>query len=240
MIGPSHTNTDVNERFVRSGAFAALLGVGVLLIATLAHPSNSDPNDALAAFAEYANDHQWFWSHLGQFIGFVLLSWALNVAARTFEPVPSLFGEFSRIGATAMVAIAAVLQAVDGVALKRAVDRLAINVADVNNNNFATALAIRDIEIGLAALLSITTGLTLVSITAGIFTKNKAKGSLLVACSVLSTSLMLISGVTQAIYGFSQTAMNLSMAASGTALAFALTLAVELLKIANGNRAPQV
>jgi hypothetical protein len=238
VIGPSHTNTDVNERVVRSGAFAALLGVGVLLIATLSRPSNSDPNDSLAAFAEYANDHQWFWSHLGQFIGFVLLSWALNVAARTFEPGPSLFGEFSRIGATAMVAIAAVLQAVDGVALKRAVDRLAINVADVNNNAFATALAIRDIEIGLAALLSITTGLTLVSITVGIFTKNNSKGSLLVACSVLSTSLMLISGVTQAIYGFSQTAMNLSMAASGTALAFALTLAVELLKIANGNRAP--
>lgn len=53
----------------RLGAVAALGGAILLFVSTLLHPLDSDPNAPRAAFAEYAADSLWVWSHLGQFLG---------------------------------------------------------------------------------------------------------------------------------------------------------------------------
>ena len=59
------------QLFARVGAAAAPVGAVVLFVSTLLHPMSVDPNDAAAAFAEYAADPFYVWSHMGQFVGFV-------------------------------------------------------------------------------------------------------------------------------------------------------------------------
>jgi hypothetical protein len=49
----------------RVGGIAAIVGIVIVLFATLAHPMGEDPADAPAAFAEYAADRYWMVSHLG-------------------------------------------------------------------------------------------------------------------------------------------------------------------------------
>ena len=67
----------------RIGAVSAVAGAVVLLIATLVHPFESDPNIDRLAFAEYAADSLWVWSHLGQFLGVAILGVALVALAGT-------------------------------------------------------------------------------------------------------------------------------------------------------------
>jgi hypothetical protein len=45
----------------------------------------ADPNDALAAFAEYAADHFWVASHLTQLLGVTLIVAALLVLGQQLE-----------------------------------------------------------------------------------------------------------------------------------------------------------
>jgi|SRR3954463_14712176 hypothetical protein len=68
------------------GAIAAFVGVVLLIISTLLHSFDSDPSDAPAAFAEYATDSHYVWSHLGQFVGFFGLGIGLVAFAATLEP----------------------------------------------------------------------------------------------------------------------------------------------------------
>jgi hypothetical protein len=53
------------------GAIAAPVGAVLLLVSTLLHPLGADPADAPAAFAEYASDPHYVWTHLGQLAGFM-------------------------------------------------------------------------------------------------------------------------------------------------------------------------
>lgn len=115
----------------RIGAISAPLGAVVLLVATMVHPMGADPNDASAAFAEYAADPSWVWSHLGQFAGVAVLGMALIGLAATFEAGRA--AAWSRIGVAgtaATIAMAAALQAVDGAALKVTVDRWSAATAE--------------------------------------------------------------------------------------------------------------
>jgi hypothetical protein len=52
---------------------SAIAGAAMLFIGTYLHPQQADPNDAVAAFAEYAADQLWVASHLLQLAGFVLI-----------------------------------------------------------------------------------------------------------------------------------------------------------------------
>jgi hypothetical protein len=72
----------------RIGAVAAPTGAVLLLVSTLLHPLGADPNDAPAAFAEYAADPFYVWSHIGQFAGFALIGTAL-VALAARPPGPA-------------------------------------------------------------------------------------------------------------------------------------------------------
>src|SRR5215472_2422979 len=108
----------------RIGAVAAVSGAVTLFVATLLHPMTADPNDAAAAFAEYAAAPSWVASHLGQFVGIVLLGVALVALAATLEEgAPSAWARVGVVGVAASIAATAALQAVDGVALKVMVDR---------------------------------------------------------------------------------------------------------------------
>jgi hypothetical protein len=101
----------------------ALVGSVLLFVETSLHPLQADPNEAVAAFTEYAADHLWVASHLTQLGGVALMVTALLFLAHQLELVSGRgWARIAAGGAVASLAVATVLQAVDGIALKRLVD----------------------------------------------------------------------------------------------------------------------
>jgi hypothetical protein len=104
-------------------AIAAISGSLFLLIGTFFHPMEADPNIPLASFTEYAADRNWVASHLMQLTGMALMVAALVLLSQRMATgqakVVAILGE---IGAVVGLAVAAALQAVDGIALKAMVN----------------------------------------------------------------------------------------------------------------------
>ena len=212
----------------RLGSVAALVGAAVLFGSTLLHPLGSDPSDAAAAFAEYALDSLWLWSHIGQFAGIAALVVALVALASTLDPGPS--AAWSRIGlagAAATLAVAAAVQAVDGVALKLMVDRWAASTGAAQVLAYEGAFAVRQIEIGLASFLSLVSGLTLTAFGLAMFLSRRYPGWL-GALGLLGGLGTVVAGTAQASTGFSGVAMTLSMLASTVLLLWAILTGVLL------------
>ncbi len=146
---------------------ATLLFVGILLsfLAGILHPDRENANNHSAAFAEYANSGSWTAIHLGQFAGMaviiaglLVLFFALNVHAGT----PGWAGRFGAVSAVVTLALYGVLQAVDGVALKQAVDAW-VRAPDAEKAaRFASAEAIRWLEWGVRSYQSFMLGLAFV------------------------------------------------------------------------------
>ena len=112
-----------DRNLLRIGGAAAVVGAILLFIGTFLHPAQADPNDALAAFQEYAADDLWVASHLTQFFGFALIVAGLVALSRSLSTgVTAGLARLAVAGAVASLALVAVMQAVDGVALKVMVD----------------------------------------------------------------------------------------------------------------------
>lgn len=206
------------QSLARIGAIAALAGVVVLAVATMLHPMDADPNDPRTAFAEYAADPIWVWSHLGQFLGIAALGAALIGLGATFERGrAAAWGRLGLAGAAVTVAVAGALQAVDGVALKVMVDRWAAATGEERALAFETALAVRQIEIGLASLLSISFGLTTV-VFAIVLLLSVRYPPWLGATGLLGGLGSILAGAAQASTGFSELAMMTSMLAGAVLL----------------------
>jgi hypothetical protein len=145
----------------RVGPSAAALGAVTLFVGTWLHPMTADPNLPLAAFTEYAAAPHWVAVHLLQLAGVGLITGALVLlGAKLSEGPAAECAAFALSGAVASLAVASALQAVDGVALKAMVDRWASSVGPERAGLFQAALAVRQIELGLAAITSVTFGLT--------------------------------------------------------------------------------
>jgi hypothetical protein len=84
----------------------------------------ADPNIPLAAFTEYAADRNWIASHLMKLSGMALIVAALVLLSQRMEGgqarVVAVLGD--EIGAVVGLAVAAALQATDGLALKAMVN----------------------------------------------------------------------------------------------------------------------
>ena len=146
----------------RLGALALPLGVIVLAVSEVFHPSREDPMDNVAVFREYANSDIWTTVHLGEYFGFLLLLGgliALYYSLRTGAGAG--LAPFGLAAALTAAASFTVLQAVDGIALKRAVDAWVSAPAGQESAAFAAAEAIRWIEMGMNSLSYFLAGLTL-------------------------------------------------------------------------------
>lgn len=151
--------TKTQDRLV---AMLALLGALLLIAGTLLHPSGADPAVPDAAFAEYAADPFWVTSHLTQLAGVALmLSSQVLLAACITDQRHRPLAQLALMGAAASLAAAAILQAVDGVALKPMVDAWAVAPDSAKPMAMQAALAVRHIEIGLAAVFGLVGGLTI-------------------------------------------------------------------------------
>ncbi|MDQ0825541.1 putative membrane protein [Arthrobacter sp. B2I5] len=149
-----------------------LAGVVVSLVAGLLHAESHDANDHLESFTAYANSGIWTTVHLGQFVGMALVgaglvSLATGLASWGTAPGVQLrplgwAARFGAVSAAAAVALYAALQAVDGVALKQAVDAWAAAPEPEKAARFATAEGIRWLEWGMRSYQSILLGAALV------------------------------------------------------------------------------
>ena len=212
------------RHLARIGATAAVIGAVTLFVATLLHPMSADPNDAPAAFAEYAADRLWVASHLGQFVGIAILGVALVALGSAMEPGPAAaWARIGIVGTAASVAAAAALQAVDGVALRMMVIRWAQASDDARARAFEGAFAVRQVEIGMASLLSVLFGLTL-SVFGVAMLRSRQFPGWLGALGLLGGLVTVAAGVAQAYTGFSPLAMNLGMPAGCALLLWALVV----------------
>ena len=113
---------------VRLAALLMAAGQVVFILSTLLH-AGGDANDHQSIFLTYAHDAKWSGVHLGQFISMAIFLGGLNVLNLSTQESSSIGRIVAALsGATTIVALSlyGVLQAVDGVALKHAVDALAI------------------------------------------------------------------------------------------------------------------
>jgi hypothetical protein len=121
--------------------------------------------DNPAVFMEYAQSDSWIAVHLAQWFAALLIIGGLLAVYHSIITKPGSAAGVARFGLAAAVLTGAsitMLQAVDGVALKWAVDAWASAPADQEAAAFAAAEALRWTEYGLQGYSNILLGLTLV------------------------------------------------------------------------------
>jgi len=167
MDAPERTTRQVggdDAITTRLGAVALPLGILVLVVAEIFHPSREDPMDFPAVFREYAHSNIWTTDHLAEYFGFLLLLGGLVALYYSVSARPGVGAGLAPFGLAAAVTTTAsftVLQAVDGIALKRAVDAWASAPVDQKAAAFAAAEALRWTEIAMNSLSFFLAGLTL-------------------------------------------------------------------------------
>jgi hypothetical protein len=208
----------------RIGAICAVAGSVLLFVGTWMHPMGADPNDTIAAFTEYAADHRWVTTHLLQLAGVVLIVAALLFLAEELEAGHTKRGaRIAAGGAVASLAVAAALQAVDGIALKSMVDTWAAAQPAEKEAAFRAAFAVRQIEIGLASMLSLSMGLTATAFGITLLA-DSAYPKWFAALAILGGAPTLIAGVVMAYTGFSGLEMAINMPANLLLLVWLLIL----------------
>ncbi|MEV5050959.1 hypothetical protein [Arthrobacter sp. LAR12-1-1.1] len=149
---------------LRLAATLAFAGFAVSVIAGLLHADTATANDHPATFAEYARSGIWTAVHLGQFAGMALLIsglLVLLVVLKAPDGALAWAALFGAVAAVAALALYASLQAVDGVALKHAVDAWAAAAEPEKTARFATAEGIRWLEWGMRSYQSFVLGAAL-------------------------------------------------------------------------------
>jgi hypothetical protein len=153
----------VNHKLLRLSA--TLLFIGFVLSDVLQFPHPGGGPTYEATFANYAASGDWAAIHLGQFVGeavllagLLVLFFALNVS----DGPPRWLGFFGAVATGVALALACVLYAVDGVALKQAVDAWASAPAAEQATRLASAEAIRWLEWGTNSYWNFMQGLALV------------------------------------------------------------------------------
>src|SRR5215208_1993391 len=149
----------------RIGAMAFPLAIILFVVSTAIHPSREDAMDNPAVFTEYAQSDSWIAIHLAQWFAALLLFGGLIAVYYSIAAKPGAGAGVARFGlAAAVLTLASItmLQAVDGVALKWAVDAWASAPADQETAAFAAAQALRWTEYALQSFSNILLGLTLI------------------------------------------------------------------------------
>lgn len=159
------THAESKAPWARTGAVALPLGVILLLAATALHPSKENPMNHEAVFREYALSDGWVPIHFAQWVAALVFFGgliALYFAMRDKREGPAVLARFGLAGVVLTAAAITMLQAVDGVGLKWAVNAWAGAPADQESSTFAAAMALRWTEYALQSYSNILLGLTLI------------------------------------------------------------------------------
>jgi hypothetical protein len=167
----------MEERAIlRIGAVSLAAGLVTAVVFEMLHPSREDPNNNPLVFAEYAADGDWISVHLGQLAGALLLIGGLVALCVSLAGGRAVSAAWARLATAAAITAAAaygVLQVVDGVALKRAVDAWAAAPVAEKTTAFRVAEIVRWTEYGLNSLTFTLIGLTLVLIGVALLTGDR-------------------------------------------------------------------
>lgn len=165
--------TEVADRPAADRGLVLLAG-GLLLggmlvnaISTMFHPSG-DEDDHEAIFAEYADSGGWEAIHLGQLLGILIALAGLLVIYRGLRG-RAQFPVLAQLAAAATVVTAAtmaLLQAIDGVALKQAADAWVASSGAQEPIRFADAETVRWLEWGVQSYFRVMLGVSLALIGA--------------------------------------------------------------------------
>ncbi len=219
--------------YTKVGAVSAIAGAILLLVGTSLHPMEADPNDPVAAFTEYAADSLWVASHLTQLLGIVLIVAALLTLTRLLTNDKG--GGWSHLGsafAIASLAIAAALQAVDGIALKVMVNNWVAAPESEKMAIFQATIGVRQIEVGLASMFSMLIGLTIVLYGVSIVISDRLS-SWLGWIAIIGGGATVTAGVMYAYTGFSRVGMSVSMPASLILLLWLIVLGASMWRVSN-------
>lgn len=166
---PAQVPPEVGEdrSLLRLGAVSIVVGLVLQFVMGLLHPSRADPNDSAAAFAEYARSDAWIAVHIGQFVGTLLIVIGLVAVSRHLARQAGGAGAAALVAGLAAVLVAAVFavqMAVDGVALKDAVETWARAPEADRQAAFLAAEAVRWTEKGLSAFFQLLNGVALLAL----------------------------------------------------------------------------
>lgn len=168
-------NITTNRESLRLPAALLLIGQVCYVVVTQMHAGGS-ANDHHAIFHTYAENTIWTDVHLGQFLSMAILLAGLFALFFALDPRTGIARWTGRFGA-ALAAIAlglyAVLQAVDGVALKQAVNALASAPEAEETARFAAAEAVRWLEWGMRSYEGFAMGLALLLFAVSILTTDR-------------------------------------------------------------------
>ncbi len=212
-------NTPNLERpMLRMGSVAFLAGIVIFMVSTIGfHAGTMDPMDNPAVFAVYAQSHPWIAAHIGQFAGIMLIYAGGFVSLHRLlarsesggsSGVASALAWFGLVTAILTAGAFTVLQAVDGIALKIAVDTwYAIPPSSTTGSEeekaiaFQVAEGIRWTEIGINSYNRILQGAVAI-----IFGVAIAKSALLSrwigAVGIFAGAVTVIAGIGVAYLGF--------------------------------------
>jgi hypothetical protein len=146
-----------------------LLGGFLLnLIVTMGFHPSGDEDVHEEIFVEYANSDAWEWVHLGQLAGVLLVLAGLFVLYRALAPLRQTLATLSAAAITATAAGWAMLQGVDGVGLKQAVDAWAASSGPEQSIRLADAETIRWLEWGFQSYVRVLFGISVGLVGAGL------------------------------------------------------------------------
>jgi hypothetical protein len=192
----------------RIGSIAFLAGVIIVIVSTIIHPSTEDPSNHPTVFTEYANDDSWIAVHIGQFVGGIMVFAGGFVAL--FRLIVQSGPSLSKASILAWIGLAvaimtasaiAVLQAVDGIALKMAVDSWVAAPPEEKAITFRVAEGIRFIEYGTNSIFRILQG-TLAIIFGVAIVKSKILTKWIGAAGVVIGTVTIYAGLEVAYLGF--------------------------------------
>jgi hypothetical protein len=143
-----------DRSLLRLSTTLIVIGEVLFALVTAFHPGREDPNNHPAVFAEYASSGSWTAIHFGQFVfmavllvGLLVLFFALDVRSG----IPGWVGKFAAVSVVVALALYGVVQAVDGVALKHAMDAWASAPEAEKATRFASAETMRWLEWGTSS-----------------------------------------------------------------------------------------
>jgi len=214
-VGGEPGEPEQSRMYYRAGAASGVLGVVLLVFGTALHPVPADGNDAAVAFAVYAEVSRpaWLAAHLLPLVGITGMVVAMVLLSRAIATTGAgnLWARLTGVTGGAAIAVTAALQAVDGVALKATVDMWAHAATADRPALFAAAQAVRQVEIGLDAVFSLSLALTTLAF-AGVLWEARRVGRILAGVSLTTAATAAVAGVLFGLQGFSPAAMNAGMA----------------------------
>jgi hypothetical protein len=159
----AHADPPATEPVSKRGALTlsgALLLVGFVANAIqrmLLHPSGAE-DDHEAIFTEYAASDVWVATHLAEFVLVLVALAGLLVLCGALRRETSSLALLAAGAIIAAAATWAVLQAVDGITLKRAVDAWVAASGPAEETRYADAEAVRWLEWGLQSYFRVLLG----------------------------------------------------------------------------------